>query len=87
MDMKPSWVAVTTCYGRPLRFRLVNSVSEASAFLFDNWPGRESDCWYAAIKHCNDALKGSVSVDDARAAFVVAAKDAGILHNADTWLR
>jgi hypothetical protein len=86
METIPFGVPITTCSGSPLRFRLVSSVNEAAIFLFKHWPRCEGDCWFAAVKQCNDTLEGIGSSEAARTAFIVAAKDAGILHNADVSL-
>jgi hypothetical protein len=83
MDHKVFAIALTTFSGNPSRFRVIASTADAAEFLLCNWPGQEDEDWYNAIRKCNSALNGTSTPNEARTAFVAAAKGAGVLFNAD----
>jgi hypothetical protein len=83
MDHKAFRSPITIFSGNPRRFRVIASAFEAADFLLDSWADHDSECWYKAITHCNAALDGSGSADEARSAFIAAAREAGIQMNAD----
>ena len=58
----------------PIGFALIESLEQASDFLFDHWPGNDSLAWTDAMKYCAD----DDAVDDASVAFLCALKEAGI---------
>ena len=64
----------------PMCFRMVNSVRDAAEMLVKGWPeeGR-GPAYRAALQACHDALAGSAKPAVARAAFMAAAREAGII--------
>jgi hypothetical protein len=58
----------------PRRFVLINSMEEASRFLFDNWPDNDSKAWSDAMQKCD----GDGEPADASEAFLAALQQAGI---------
>ena len=74
MDVKKFRVPVVVYIAGPLGFVLIESMQQASDFLFDHWPGNDSLAWTDAMKCC--AEEGAA--DDASAAFLSALKGAGI---------
>lgn len=71
----PVWVKETS-HGR-LVTREIRDVETASR-LHLSWPGR-GRAWRRAADVLADALRGQATPDEARAAFVAAAKEAGVL--------
>jgi hypothetical protein len=58
--------------------RTFETLEEATEFLLMNWPAYQSPTLDHARQTCLAAIKGKVSKQNARAAFVSAAKEAGI---------
>ena len=56
-------------------------VAACTSFLLREWPGKRGDKHRAALQACSDASSGKKSSDSARRAFVLAAREAGILIN------
>ncbi|MBZ9822527.1 DUF982 domain-containing protein [Mesorhizobium sp. CA4] len=61
----------------PIGFTLIESVAQASDFLFDHWPGNDSLAWTDAMKRCAE----DGAADDASVAFLAALKSAGISYD------
>ena len=66
---------------QPARSRAVGSVREAAECLLDaGWPkGRRGKAHKAAVGACHAALGGRLDAEAARAAFILAAQEAGIV--------
>lgn len=58
--------------------RIFRSLEEATQYLLMNWPAYQSPVLDHARQTCLDAIQGKVAKEKARAAFVTAAKEAGI---------
>ena len=56
----------------------IGSVPAATEFLMMNWPTHDGEKLELARKTCLKALDGMTTVTEARAAFIEAAKEAGI---------
>jgi hypothetical protein len=65
--------------GRVGQYRRVGSVREAAECLIDRWPKNRGVAYLAALHACLDALRGTVSTETARQAFIEAAREVGIL--------
>ena len=79
------FLAVTIEIDETGELRNVSSVADAAEILRQNWPvdrGRELS---RARRACLDAMEGTGSVEEARTAFVAAAKEAGILIWNSAW--
>ena len=74
MGGKKFRVPVVVYVAGPIGFTPIESVSQASDFLIDHWPGNESLTWTNAMKRCAE----DGAADDASAAFLVALEGAGI---------
>lgn len=61
--------------------RTLADISSCTGFLLREWPGRRGDKHRAALQACSDASSGKKSPDNARRAFVLAAREAGIMIN------
>jgi hypothetical protein len=59
--------------------RVLNSVPAALAFMLEVWPGDTGPLKERAIQTLKRAIAGEASAEDARKAFVLAAREAGIL--------
>jgi beta-glucosidase-like glycosyl hydrolase len=59
-------------------YRNITSVEEANEFLLHDWPQEKGLAQLAARRACLDALMGKVAAEEARAAFIEAAKESGI---------
>ncbi|PSH56708.1 DUF982 domain-containing protein [Phyllobacterium endophyticum] len=59
--------------------RELNTVLAALAFMEEHWPGDTGPKRQVALDVLTLAIAGNASADDARAAFVYAADEAGIL--------
>jgi len=59
---------------KPRGFFLISTMDDASDFLFDHWPGHDSEAWIDAMYEC--ASDGEPA--DASAAFIVAVRGAGM---------
>ncbi|TJW02171.1 MAG: DUF982 domain-containing protein [Mesorhizobium sp.] len=57
-------VPVVVYVAGPIGFTLIESVAQASDFLFDDWPGNDSSAWTGAMKRCAE----DEACDDASAA-------------------
>lgn len=75
---KHSFESVTVETKKVGQFQNITSVEEAAEFLLYDWPKREGPTYLAAQQSCLDALQEERSVDEAREAFVTAAKAAYI---------
>jgi hypothetical protein len=60
-------------------YRNIKSVEEAAEFLLHSWPKEKGRLELVARIACLNALEGGLPGDVAREAFVMAAKEAGIL--------
>jgi hypothetical protein len=79
------FLAVTIELDKSGKLRNVSSVTEAAEVLMMHWPKHKGKNLSAARQACLDAIGGEGSVDDARAAFVAAAKEARILVWNSAW--
>ncbi|PBB78581.1 hypothetical protein CK218_24165 [Mesorhizobium sp. WSM3879] len=77
MAAKKFRVPVVVYVAGPSGFTLIESLAQASDFLFDHWPGNDSLAWTDAMKRC--AVDGAP--DDASAAFLTALEGAGISYD------
>ncbi|RWG88921.1 DUF982 domain-containing protein [Mesorhizobium sp.] len=68
-------VPVVVYIAGPIGFTLIESVAQASDFLF--WPGNDSFAWTDAMKRCAE----DGAADDASAAFLAALAGAGISYD------
>jgi len=59
---------------KPRGFFLISTIDDASDFLFDHWPGHDSEAWTNAMYQCADGGDSA----DACAAFVAAVMGAGM---------
>jgi hypothetical protein len=57
----------------------INDATGCMDFLLKRWRGKRGDKHRAALQACSDMNSGTGSVSSARKAFVVAAKQGGIL--------
>ena len=58
--------------------RLLRTAREASDFLLNSWPGKETPKHRAALQACHDALAGDKPAMNARRAFIVAAREVDV---------
>ncbi|MEK1851369.1 MAG: DUF982 domain-containing protein [Phyllobacterium sp.] len=79
------FLAVTIELDKSSELRNVSSVTEAADVLLMQWPRQKGKKLFVARQACRDALEGKGTVDDARAAFVAAAKEANILVWNSAW--
>ncbi|PSH57615.1 MULTISPECIES: DUF982 domain-containing protein [Phyllobacterium] len=79
------FLAVTIELDKSSELRNISSVTEAAHVLFRLWPRQKGKNLSAARKACLNAIEGKGSVDDARTAFVAAAKEAKILVWNSAW--
>jgi hypothetical protein len=70
--------AVTIQSDHAGRRRNIGSVPEAAEVLLMSWPTHDGAKLKIARQKCLDALDGRVTITDARAAFIEAAKEADI---------
>jgi hypothetical protein len=59
--------------------RIVENARDAMALLSGNWREQKSERYRAARRACQDAMRGDVSPEIARQAFVDAADEARVL--------
>ncbi len=59
-------------------FRTLSSVSEAAIFMMERWPASHGPRYRAALQACTGPLCTAEDVDNARRAFLTAAKEAGL---------
>lgn len=79
------FLAVTIEVDETGELRNVSSVAEAAEILRQNWPADRGKELSRARRACLDAMEGTGSVEEARTAFVAAAKEAGILVWNSAW--
>ncbi len=79
------FLAVTIEIDETGELRNVSSVAEASEILRQNWPVQRGKELSRARRACLDAMEGTGSVEEARTAFVAAAKEAGVLVWNSAW--
>jgi hypothetical protein len=77
MASKKFRIPVIVYIAGPTGFTLIESVQQASDFLFDHWPGNDSLTWTDAMKCCAE----DDAVDEASVAFLAALKSAGISYD------
>jgi hypothetical protein len=77
MASKKFRIPVVVYIAGPTGFTLIESVQQASDFLFDHWPGNDSLAWTDAMKCCIE----EDGVDEASVAFLAALKSAGISYD------
>lgn len=70
-------IPVVVYIAGPIGFTLIESLGQASDFLFDHWPGNDSLAWTDAMKFCID----DGEVDEASGAFLAALTSAGIRYD------
>ena len=70
--------AVRIQFGRVDRDRIVVGTKDAAQILLRDWPTADNPKRVTAMKACLDVIKGKKTPSVARAAFVAAAKDAGV---------
>ncbi|SDP66382.1 DUF982 domain-containing protein [Phyllobacterium sp. OV277] len=75
---KHPFESVTVETKKASQHRNITSVEEAAEFLLYDWPKREGPTYLAAQQTCLDALQEERSVNEAREAFITAAKAAYI---------
>ena len=78
MDTKKFDTPVVIFVEREKSFILICTVTDASDFLFDNWPGNDSQAWTDAMSQCAAVGPGRGSIGDASAAFILAVETAGM---------
>jgi hypothetical protein len=86
MDRKSFKAPVTVYLVRSGQFRVICDLSGAGDFLFDHWAGNDSADWVFAMNKCNAAMTGNTPTDEARTAFIEAAKGAGMQINCEVSL-
>lgn len=59
-------------------YRVLNTVSDLADCLLDCWPATEGDAFVAAMHACHESLEGRGDANEAREAFIIAARDAGV---------
>ncbi|MER8434111.1 DUF982 domain-containing protein [Mesorhizobium caraganae] len=59
-------------------FRTLNSVSEVAIFMMERWPESHGPRYRAALQACTGPLSTAEDVENARRAFLTAAKEAGL---------
>jgi hypothetical protein len=70
---------VTVESASPGKLRTIRSLKEADAFLMAEWRvNQQGPAYVLARTVCADALDGNTTVQEARDAFIAAAKDADI---------
>ena len=77
MENKP-WSKPVTFEAGPGTHRVVATTDEASHYLLNRWPVEGGSHYIEARKICLDVLAGLRTPDDARAAFIAAAAEAGL---------
>lgn len=75
MPISPLGIALE----RPGLYRGVTSVAQMGEILTTQWPeDQQGDVWRVAVAACLRTLEEQTNAEAARAAFIMAAKDAGI---------
>ncbi|RUM06650.1 DUF982 domain-containing protein [Rhizobium chutanense] len=62
----------------PEKYKLVATLGQAAEMLTVGWPIDDGDEYLIAIRACRDAIHGEIPAQDARAALIRAADEAGI---------
>ncbi|EJT03386.1 DUF982 domain-containing protein [Rhizobium sp. CCGE 510] len=62
----------------PEKYKLVATLVEAAEMLTVGWPIDDGEEYLVAIIACRDAIHGEIPAQDARAALIRAADEAGI---------
>ena len=70
--------SVTVETDRAGSYKIIASVEQASEFLVYAWPKEKDAAQLAARRACLDAMMGALSANEARSAFIEAAKQSGI---------
>lgn len=65
----------------PDHFHCVGNSREAVACLSNSWPGEHDALYATARRTCLKAIEGKVRSEEAQAAFINAAENAGILRH------
>lgn len=60
------------------KFQMVSSAAEAARILLESWPVDEGEAFLAAKAACLLVLEGRMPAEEARAAFLAAAAEAGV---------
>ncbi|WP_202305507.1 DUF982 domain-containing protein [Mesorhizobium sp. L-8-10] len=60
---------------------VIDDIRSCTEFLLRRWPGKRGDNHRAALQACSDASAGKKPIENARRAFALAARGAGILIN------
>jgi len=79
MDPKRWTKTVTVFTGKPGKMRVIASTVEAAEFLLERWPVEPGPNHLLARVACLAVLEGEYPPEHARAAFIAAADEAGIL--------
>jgi hypothetical protein len=58
--------------------RTISTVHDAANFLLEEWPVTPDKLFGAVATACRAFMRGNASTDEVRAAFIEAAKEAGI---------
>lgn len=74
----PEFPIITVLLADGTTTHRIVSVGQAVDFLANCWPSERNDRYAIAQQACRDALKGNCSIAAARAAFIDAAREAGI---------
>ena len=75
---KQMWSKPVTFETGNARFRTITNTDEASLFLLHHWPVQGGEMHLEARKVCIAVLAGERPLDDARTAFINAAREAAI---------
>lgn len=78
MNILPSFPPVRVVDGHAGEVRSVRTADDVWKTLLDDWPLSEGDCFLSALLVCIDVQCGMRAPEDARAAFVAAAVEAGV---------
>lgn len=77
MHVKP-WSSPVRIEMAPGRIRIIGSTIEAATFLLKDWPPNSEHIAFWARRICLEASAGLLPDEDARAAFLIACRDAGV---------
>ncbi|UVK54910.1 DUF982 domain-containing protein [Mesorhizobium sp. AR02] len=72
-------VAIVVETSKPGEFRRLASVAQAAVFMMERWPEEHGPAYRAALRACTGRLTSKDDVDNARRAFLAAAKEAGLV--------
>ncbi|MDU0361551.1 DUF982 domain-containing protein [Rhizobium sp. 25PS6] len=62
----------------PEKYKLVATLCQAAEMLMVSWPIDDGEEYLIAIRACRNAIHGEIPAEDARAALIRAADEAGI---------